>query len=140
CAAGTRKCGLFEMVNQMSKRLGDEPRAGTRAAVLTLRSAPAGSVRASAWPREEPTCRCGRRRPIVDRLFFTMKIPTCACAPAASAVLASRSSALRRPAHRNAASNHLFGLVVGLAVTAQRGGLCAGVKLFQSRRDLGVLP
>src|SRR5262249_39411723 len=82
---------------------------------------------------------CGRRQPIANRLFFTMKIPTCAYAPAASAVPASRSSAAQA-AHRNAASNHLFGLVVGLAVTAQRRGLGAGIKLFQSGGDLGVLP
>src|SRR5262249_18751065 len=72
---------------------------------------------------------CGRRQPIANRLFFTM----------ASAVPASRSSAAQA-AHRNSASNHLIGLVVGLAVTAQRGGLGAGIKLFQSGGDLGVLP
>src|SRR5262249_47225176 len=82
---------------------------------------------------------CGRRQPIANRLSFTMKIPTCAYAPAASAVPASRSSAAQA-AHRNAASNHLFSLVVGLAVTAQRGGLGAGLKLCKSGGDLGVLP
>src|SRR5262249_57997623 len=81
----------------------------------------------------------GRRQLIANRLFFTMKIPTCAHAPAASAVPVSRSSAAQA-AHRNAASNHFFGLVVGLAVTAQRGGLGAGIKLFQSGGGLGVLP
>src|SRR5262245_52701645 len=36
-------------------------------------------------------------------------------------------------------SNHLVGLVVGLAVAAQRGGPGAGVKPLQAWRDLGVL-
>src|SRR5262245_4595631 len=36
-------------------------------------------------------------------------------------------------------SNHLIGLVVGLAVAAQRGGPGAGVKPLQAGRDLGVL-
>src|SRR5262249_18320601 len=37
------------------------------------------------------------------------------------------------------ASDHLLGLVVGLAVTPQDRRLGAGIKLFQSGRDLGVL-
>src|SRR5262249_58670218 len=37
------------------------------------------------------------------------------------------------------ASDHLLGLVVGLAVTPQGRRLGAGVKLFQPGRDLGVL-
>ena len=37
------------------------------------------------------------------------------------------------------ALDNLLGLVVGLAVAAQRGGPGAGIKLLQARRDLGVL-
>src|SRR5262245_55498192 len=36
-------------------------------------------------------------------------------------------------------SDDLFGLVVGLAVAAQRGGPGARAELLQPRRDLGVL-
>src|SRR5262245_60856111 len=44
------------------------------------------------------------------------------------------------PCARNdlCASNYFLGLVVSLAVTAQRGRLGAGVKLRQTGRDLGV--
>ncbi len=38
-------------------------------------------------PREEPTCTCGRRGSIVCGLLFTMKIPTQACEPFASAAV-----------------------------------------------------
>src|SRR5262249_35714681 len=44
-----------------------------------------------------------------------------------------------RAQSRDRASDHLLGLVVGLAVTPQRRRLGAGVKLFQAGRDLGVL-
>src|SRR5262245_17061487 len=37
------------------------------------------------------------------------------------------------------ALNHLFGLVVGLAIAAQRGGPGSGIQPLQAWRDLGVL-
>src|SRR5262245_34114706 len=43
------------------------------------------------------------------------------------------------PSTSGRASDHLLGLVVGLAVTPQGRRLGAGIKLFQSGRDLGVL-
>src|ERR1700758_5325739 len=43
------------------------------------------------------------------------------------------------PSASGRASDHLFGLVVGLAVAAQRGRLGAGVKFREPGRDLGVL-
>src|SRR6266849_10900366 len=46
---------------------------------------------------------------------------------------------LQRVAPSARSSDHLFGLVVGLAVAAQRGRLGAGVKFGEPGRDLGVL-
>src|SRR3984957_13104536 len=49
-------------------------------------------------------------------------------------VSVSPSTTLDRPS-----SDEFLGLVVGLAVAAQRCGLGAGIKLFEPGRDLGVL-
>src|ERR1700738_508906 len=45
---------------------------------------------------------------------------------------------LLRASARFTASNHLFSLVVGLAVAAQRRGPGAGIELFQAGGDFGV--
>src|SRR5262245_2167688 len=89
-----------------------------------LRSRPAAmllSMRARGKHQPVAARNKDRRNSIVSGLLFTMDGATPTC----------------RAARR--ASDHLLGLVVGLAVTPQRGRLGAGIKLFQSGRDLGVL-
>src|SRR5215831_10592767 len=89
-----------------------------------LRSRPAAmllSMRARGKHQPVAARNEDRRNSIVSGLLFTMDGATPTC------------RAVRR------ASDHLLGLVVGLAVTPQRRRLGAGIKLFQSGRDLGVL-
>src|SRR5262245_2544576 len=78
----------------------------------------------SHW-RNQPAAVGTDPRPgaIVSGLLFTMDGATPTC----------------RAQLRGRGSDHLLGLVVGLAVTPQGGRLGAGVKLFQAGRDLGVL-
>src|SRR3984893_690872 len=73
---------------------------------------------------EKPTCGCGKRsraplpcfRPVIYREWCNSNV-----------------------SRRQRASDHFLGLVVGLAVAAQRRRLGAGVEFREPRRDPGLL-